>query len=616
MGRHYEAVMSRLYASLSSASTWVVSGIAGVIVGVFSTYVYDVLSKPKGSSFEVNLADLVRPSTLGIILLFVALTLLFLGVLRFAARRAHRRHDARKRFELLESASKLRPQHLGFQSIAEEEIVPQGPRPFYESVYVSRSAVPYHQRVEEDPQPRYTEAELARYLGGGDSRGFVLLGPPLDGKTRTLYEIVRRMEGYKVVVPKPTEEAPNEEAFSILLEGECVVLLLDDLTQYVHATLNLREFWQRLHSCANSLVVACTCRDGSELNAVREISRQGLGWFYEERNLAKLSFLKASSEDKRRLIDGIGKTKEGRHLELLPLLGQIAMEGTLRHMAVRFERLSNENPEHRDALRSLKLLSAAGILPFTRERLLSVMQGVFEREPAHLVDCLDALAEQSFLSPGDHDPIEPEAAYLWSDVVSYRPGRRSQDYFPELADVLEDCEDTKGLFYLGTTYASDLGNYEGARACFDRAVRLMPGDPQVLLDKGEALFRVARDLSESAAPEAATYIFEEAVSAYEGAIALERSFPEAWAGKGKALLALGNYHEAIDAFDEAIELNPNFHEPWCDKGMALLRSDHPQEALDALNKAMRIRSNCFQSWDLKGDALYALGGYPQLSHRV
>jgi tetratricopeptide (TPR) repeat protein len=606
--------MAGLYAPVSSASAWVVGGTTGVIVGVFSTYLYDELSEPKGSSFKVSLTDLVRPSSLGMILLFVASSLLFLVLLRFLARRAHRRHDARKRFDVLETASKLRPQHLGFQAIAQEEIVPQGLRPFYESVYVSRSAVPYRQRIEEDPQPTYTEAELARYLEGGDGRGFALLGPPLDGKTRTLYEIVRSMEGYKVVVPKATEQVPDEAAFSLLLEDERVVLLLDDLTQYVDAKVDLREFWERLRRHASLIVVSSTCRDGPELNAVRQTSRHGLKWFYEERIHLELSLPKASLEDKRQLIEGIGKAQEGQDLELLPHLGQIAMEGTLRHMAVRFERLSHENPEQRDALRSLKLLSAAGVLPFTQERLLAVMRDVFDRDPTHLGDCLDALAEQSFLNPGDHDPIEPEPAYLWYDVVSYPPGMRSEDYFPTLADVLEDREDTEGLFYLGATYASDFGNYEGARAYFERAVRLKPGDSQVLLDKGKALFTLGRDLSESDSPEEAADVPEEATEvcelalrAYEEAINLTRSFPEAWRGKGAALLALGNYEAAIGSFDEAIELAPDYHDAWCDKAMALVLSDRPQEALNALDEAMRTRSDCPQSWVLKGDALSMLG---------
>jgi tetratricopeptide (TPR) repeat protein len=607
MGRQYEAVMSRLYAPLSSASAWVVGGITSVIVGVFGTYVYDELSEPRSSSIKVSLTNLVRPSTLGMILLFVALTLLFLGVLRFLAGRAYRRSKARESFDLLESASKLRPEHLGFRAVAQEEIVSSGSRLFYKSVYVSRVAVPYRMRVEENPQPTYTEAELARYLEGGDGRGFALLGPPLDGKTRTLYEIVRSMEGYKVVVPKPTEEVPEEGAFSLLLEGEHVVLLLDDLTRYVEAKLDLREFWERLRRHASLIVVASTCRDGPELNAVRQTSRHGLKWFYEERIHLELSLLKASLEDKKQLIEGIGKVQEGQDLELLPHLGEIAMEGTLRHMVLRFDRISHENPEQRDALRTLKVLSAAGVLPFTRERLLAVMRDVWEREPAHLGDCLDALAEQSFVSPGDHDQIEPEPAYL-RYVVAYSPGKKPEDDFAILADALEGLEDIEGLFYLGGTHAIDLGDSEEARRCFDRAVRLQPGNPKVWHDKGKALQRYLEHLAESNAPGDVADVIEETLSAYEEALRLEPSFAEAWRAKGAILQFVTRYSEAIDALAEAVILKPDYHDAWCDKGTALVRADRYQEALDALEEAIRLDPSCPQAWTNKGKALSGLGG--------
>jgi tetratricopeptide (TPR) repeat protein len=544
--------------------------------------------------------------------LWVVLTLLVLAGLTFFAWRDRRHHEAREDFALLKPADKLSPEDLDFKVVKSGEPVPQDQRPFYESIYVSRVAVPYHKRAEDNPQPRYNEAELVNYLEGGDGRGFVFLGPPLDGKSRTLYEIMRRMEGYKVVVPKPTEKAPADEAFSLLLEGERVVMLLDDLTRYVDAEVDLREFWERLRRHVNLGVVASTCRDGPELNAVWGASKQGLRWLHEERILLELSLLRASLEDKRRLIEGIGKSQQARDLELLPNVGQIAMEGTMRNMKVRFDRISNENPEQRDALRSLKLLSAAGLLPFTRERLLAAMQGIFECDPTHLGDCLDALVEQSFLKPGDHEPIEPEPAYLWSDdVVSYPPGMRSENYFPKLADMLEDREDTEGLFYLGSTYALVQGDYEEARACFDRAVRLRPGDPQFLLDKGKALFRLGRHLRASDASEKATEAFEEALSVYEEAINLKRSFPQAWGGKGMALLTLAKYQEAVDALNEAIDLEPDFHEAWCPKGLALVRLDRPEEALDAVDEAIRIRSDCLQSWITRGDALYALGSVTQ-----
>jgi cytochrome c-type biogenesis protein CcmH/NrfG len=74
--------------------------------------------------------------------------------------------------------------------------------------------------------------------------------------------------------------------------------------------------------------------------------------------------------------------------------------------------------------------------------------------------------------------------------------------------VLENLEDTKGLFSLGITYASDLGDYDKARVCFDRAVRLRASDAQLWLGKGQALLRLSEGLETSAASENVTKMFE------------------------------------------------------------------------------------------------------------
>src|SRR5215211_1553172 len=329
MWRRYDAFMSRLYGLLSSLWGKILSGTFSLLMGVLGSYVYDELSKPKGSSLKLNLGDLLRPSSLGIILLFAALTYLLLGLLRFFTQRAHRRHEARGSFDLIESASKLSPGYLDFQVTSPGEPVPLDRRPFYESVYVHRIAVPYRERPEENPHTEYEEAQLARFLKEGG--GFVLLGPPLDGRSRTLYEILKNLEDHVVVVPKANEKVPSDEAFSLLLKDRQVVLLLDDLTRYVDAEVDLREFWERLGRHISSRVVAATCRDGPELSAVRDAQEQSLKWFYDWIPL-KLSLVKASSEEKRWLAGRIGNARDERDWEEFPELGHVAMEDPMNQM--------------------------------------------------------------------------------------------------------------------------------------------------------------------------------------------------------------------------------------------------------------------------------------------
>jgi tetratricopeptide (TPR) repeat protein len=416
---------------------------------------------------------------------------------------------------------------------------------------------------------------------------------------------LRNLHEYVVVAPRVNEKVPSDEAFSLLLKDKRVILLLDDLTRYVDVEVDLREFWEKLGHHTTSRVFAATCRDGPELSAVRDAQKQSLRWFYDSIPL-KLSLREASSDEKRWLADKIGKTREERDWEEFRELGHVVMEYPMNQMRGRFERLSHQSTEQRDALRALKLLSVAGVLPFTRSRLVAVMGSLFERSSAHLGDCLDALAEQSFLRSGEHGLVEPEAAYL-RYVVDYSPGKKPEDDFPKLADVLEGIVDTEGLFYLGSTYAVDLGNHEEARRCFDRAVRLRPGDSKVWRDKGAELRAWLEHLSDSHTPEEVSDVIEEALSAYEEAIRLEADFAGAWRGKGAVLMFITKYQEAIDAFDEAIKLKPDYHDAWCDKGMALVSSEHYQEAVDASEEAIRLDSSCPQAWINKGRALFMMG---------
>ena len=589
----------------------VLSGTFSLLVGVLGSYVYDELSEPKGSSLELNLEDLLRPSSLGPLLLFAALIYLLLEVLRFFVQRAQRRHEARGGFDLIEPTSKLSPEHLGFQVIKPGEPVSLDQRPFYESVYVHRITVPYHERANENPQTEYEETQLVQSLERG--RSFVLLGPPLDGKSRTLYEILRSLEDHVVVVPKVNEKVPSDETFSFLLKGRRVVLLLDDLTRYVDTEVNLREFWQRLGHHASSRVVASTCRDNPELSAVRDGSKQSLQWFYDRIPL-KLAFIEASSEEKQCLAEAIGDAQKSHRWEEFPNLGHVVMEDSMNQMRGRFERLSHQSPEQVDALRSLKLLADAGVLPFTQQRLLASMRGVFERSPSHLGDCLYTLAEQSFLTLGAHDLVDAEPAYL-RYVVTYPSGRKPEDYFPELANVLEALGDTEGMFYLGTTYAVGLGDYEEARECFDRAVHLRPDDPTVWRDRAAALRKWLEHLSESHTLEEVADVIKEALRAYEEAIRLAPDISESWLGKGAVLQIATRYQEAIDAFDKAIKLEPDFHDAWCDRGMALVWSDRHQEALDTLDRAIHLDPSCPQAWMNKGKAMFAMASWQQGTER-
>ncbi len=87
----------------------------------------------------------------------------------------------------------------------------------------------------------------------------------------------------------------------------------------------------------------------------------------------------------------------------------------------------------------------------------------------------------------------------------------------------------------------NLGKYQGAIACFDRALEINPRDA------------------------------------------------EAWYNKGIALGSLGKPQEAIACFDRSLEINPGDAKAWYNKGIALDSLGKPQEAIACFDRALEIK---------------------------
>jgi len=484
--------------------------------------------------------------------------LVLLGGLLFVSWRAQRNYLARQPFELMKPVSKLLPEDLRFHVVERgdseiEEVVAQDQRPYHEHAYVPRTAVDYAARGSPDPRPRYTEEELVELLRSG--KGFTLQGQPTDGKSRTIYEVIRRMDGYHVVSPKKGD-LPGDEDIGLLLKGREIVLLLDDLTNYVGAGLDLRELGRSLNRNQVSWVVASTCRDGPELESVRNAQTEGLGTFYEDIPL-KLKLMELTVAEKEMLAQNVGREWASGESEQYPTPGSIAMENYKRFMHERFER--NLSPVQRDTLRALKLLSSAGILPITHSRVVALLEDdrLFDWRDVHLQrDCLDGLRDNSFTRRApDREVVQPEPAYLTDDVVPYTEGKEPNDDFADLADVLESLKDHEGLLFLGHIYSLFLEDDEQALACVDRAIQIRADYVEALFTKVWILSKLGRN--------------EEALEASKEVLNLNPESLLALTIKGEALLRLGRPQEALEASEEALKLKPDSPEALIVKAAAL-----------------------------------------------
>jgi protein O-GlcNAc transferase len=117
----------------------------------------------------------------------------------------------------------------------------------------------------------------------------------------------------------------------------------------------------------------------------------------------------------------------------------------------------------------------------------------------------------------------------------------------------------------------DLSRYDEALAAFDAALASRAGYAEASLGRGNSLLRLKR--------------FDEALAAYDKAAELG----EAWVGRGNVFYELRRLQEAAAAYDHALALKPRLAEAWGGRGNVLREFKQYDEALIAYDKALLLR---------------------------
>jgi serine/threonine protein kinase len=113
---------------------------------------------------------------------------------------------------------------------------------------------------------------------------------------------------------------------------------------------------------------------------------------------------------------------------------------------------------------------------------------------------------------------------------------------------------------------NELGRYEEAIGCCDKALEIDPRNAGAWGNKGNALGALGRH--------------EEAIGCYDKVLEIDPRDALAWYNKGNALYALGRHEEAIACYDKALEIDPRNAHAWYNKALA-------EEATGKLGAAVR-----------------------------
>ncbi|HLH87373.1 MAG TPA: tetratricopeptide repeat protein [Xanthobacteraceae bacterium] len=148
------------------------------------------------------------------------------------------------------------------------------------------------------------------------------------------------------------------------------------------------------------------------------------------------------------------------------------------------------------------------------------------------------------------------------------------------------------LYLLGAIKHAQ-GHLAAALDAIGRALAANPRSPEVLINHGMLLARLARR--------------QDALASFDQAIALRPAFAEAYNGRGCVLLDMARPADALASFTLALEIRPDDVEALNNRGHALVSLHRSQEAIADLATALRLRPNHALAHYNMGNALAQLG---------
>ena len=225
--------------------------------------------------------------------------------------------------------------------------------------------------------------------------------------------------------------------------------------------------------------------------------------------------------------------------------------------------------------------------------------------------------------------MAPTKPYLWQDKVTVlRNLNRSQEVIQNTRLILEiyDYEleqQPRNLhLWLGkATFLQQLKRYEEAVAAYQQAIAIAPNSDTALLGKSEVLlnmgkFSQALDAVEQVLDikpqsfvawhtrglilEAGKNNLEQAVAAYDKAIAINQDFYPSWRDRSSVLIAQNNYPQAITSLQKAVNLAPQDVESWLTLTNALQKVQKIEDAIEAIDRVIVLEPRNSQYWLQKG----------------
>ncbi len=152
--------------------------------------------------------------------------------------------------------------------------------------------------------------------------------------------------------------------------------------------------------------------------------------------------------------------------------------------------------------------------------------------------------------------------------------------------------DANGYFSQGIAFEQQ-GDYHGALANYDQAIKLNPNFANAYIGRGYAYSNLGEK--------------QKAIDDYNQAIKLNPNYAIAYNNRGIVYYDLGEKQKAMDDYNQAIKLNPNDAKAYYNRGAAYYDLGEKQKAIDDYNQAIKLNPNYAKAYNNRGVVYSDLG---------
>jgi len=434
----------------------------------------------------------------------------------------------------------------------------------------------------------------------------IIVGKPLAGKTRMVYEALKRLSTPTLVlIPK----YQNLELTEIIIpktydEMSIRIIFLDDIDRY----FNLNNFELLFQQFIKSDIrIIATCQSGIKFSKLRNhlLKQSNIDL---DSILSKINLKNINKNDAINIANKLNKNFEASDFD-----GNI---GTIVFPLGEMTRRYNEecSLEAKYMLKSIKISYLAGLyrdrFEFDRKWLYEVCESLFDLslKEYQQLDLLDELGSDKLeFIQFDNNFLSIEETYLENIIDADKEMLYLEDYEILIDTFKNEIEPLiligLNLLNFGIKWSSIYGYEVNPEVfslcidCFKRCFELSPESSAFYGYLGQAYGKLED--------------YDEAIRNYELAVDLYPNEHQYWGNLGIQYRHIKNYEQAIYCFKKVLELNPNDYLAYYHIALLYQDLDNFELALENFNKSERIEPNYFATPLLKGNLLKKLGRFEE-----